>query len=115
VSRRALKSNDEAGFMLASHDDLLETQQLYHVEVEIRLQPGIKRGTWEFHAAAYKRPRMAQDKPWAEGRYPYPTHAATSLYAALYRVCVRIGAECASAHRRHYGYNSSPDSVEPAE
>jgi len=115
VSRRTLKTADQDGFIQACWDDLAESRAMYHVEIEIRLQPSVKRGEWEFIATAYKRPREAGDAPYAEGRYPYPTHAATTLYAALYRVCVRIGAECASAMRRIEGYNSSPQTAEADE
>lgn len=115
MSRRQLKANDEDGFIQAAWDDLAETAQMYHVELEIVVQPSVSRGNFEMVARAYKRPRTPVDAPWAEGRYPYPTHAANTLYAALYRVCIRIGAECASAHRRQYGYNSSPTNVEPGE
>jgi hypothetical protein len=115
MSRRSLKTDDQDGFMQACWDDLAETAAMYHVELDIKLQPAMVRGEWEFVATAYKRPRKDGDAPYASGRYPYPTFAAKTLYAALYRVCIRIGAECSSAHRREYGYNSSPPSEKPAE
>lgn len=115
MSRRQLKADDSDGFLLAVWDDLAETSQMYHVEIEILVQPSLKRGQYEFVARAYKRPRGPESAPWAEGRYPYPTHAANTLAAALYRVAIRIGGECASVHRRLFGYDSLPAREEPAE
>lgn len=115
MSRRTLKTGDEEGFLMACWDDLAETSIMYQVVIEIRLQPSVKRGEWEFVAEAWKRHEERGERPWAEGRYPWPTHAAKTLYAALYRVCVRIGGECASANRRLRGYDSLPPSEEAGE
>jgi len=94
MSRRSLKTGDQDGFILAIWDDLVDTQEMFGVETEVIIRPGKMRGRLLFLVRAYKAPRTAGDEPYAEGLLEWPTHAASTLYALLYRAAVRIGGEC---------------------
>jgi hypothetical protein len=95
MSRRQLKTDDEAGFLLAVHDDLAETRQLFHVQIEMLLIPASTRGHFHITCYAYAVPRKVGDQPIASSATPYPSAHAMRLHAALYRAAIRIGGECA--------------------
>jgi len=103
MSRNQLRSGDEEGFLLACHDDIRETEQMYRVHVQCELVAGRKRGEWRFLMTAVRKAPDGSAVLFATGEYPYPSASARTLYAAFYRACVRIGAECARAHREESG------------
>lgn len=103
MSRNQLKSGDEEGFLLACYDDIRETEQMYGVVISCELAPGRRRGDWSFVMTARQRSQDGPGEVYATGAYPYPSPSARTLYGAFYRACVRIGAECARAHREKSG------------
>lgn len=99
MSKRNLKSSDEEGFIRAFCDDLADTEAMYHVHIYtsiVRLMG--KRGI-DIVQEVWKGPQTASEQPWIRQRYVYPTHASATLYAALYRSAIGIGA--AIANKRH--------------
>jgi len=93
MSRRALKTDDELGFLLAFCDDLAESEALFNVQIEVVILRTRKRGEIAINCFAYKRPRKTGDEPYATSTTPYPTAAANRLHAGLYRAAIRIGGE----------------------
>lgn len=101
MARRNLKSDDEAGFLMALHDDITESKALFNCQIEMEFMPASKRGEFHIICYAYKRPRKPGDAPYASTSTPYPSPHAARLHAALYRAAIRIGGELA---RLHGGY-----------
>lgn len=99
MSRRQLKAGDEEGFIMAWFDDIVESEALYGVQIEVVLLRARKRGEININCIAYKTPRKPSDEPYAISNTPYPSAAATTLYAALYRSAVRIGGEISNKRR----------------
>lgn len=97
MSRRTLKSDDEAGFLQACWDDIVETQLLYHVKVKIELYAIAPRGQLRIRASAWKGMGTSLERAVAEWEGQYPTAQANRIHAALYRAAVGIGAACSRA------------------
>jgi len=93
MSRRALKTDDEEGFLLAISDELAENRVMFNCHIELTLVPTDKRGRFDIVAKAYKRPRVDDSPPYAIAIYQYPSTTANRLHAAFYRACIRIGGE----------------------
>lgn len=108
MARRQLKTDDEAGFLMAFHDDVRETEQLYGVEVGISIRLTKIRGTLEIRASAWKSDPIHGDRCVAVFETRYPTVSANRLYAGLYRAAVGIGAACSRNGLGQVGYKDSP-------
>ena len=93
MSRRQLRSDDEAGFLMAFCDDLRESELLFGVEIECVVLRGRKRGELHINMIAYKTPRKPADEPFAITDTVYPTAGADRLHGGLYRAAIRIGGE----------------------
>lgn len=101
TSKRNLRSDDEAGFLLAFCDELADTEELFGVQVEVVVLRTARRGQLNINCFAYKTPRKPSDEPFAVSYTQYPTAAATRLHAALYRAAIRIGGEIANKRREN--------------
>jgi hypothetical protein len=97
MSRRTLKSDDEAGFLMATYDDLAETAQLYRVELKVVIKPSGVRGRFRMRAEAWKDVGKPLERCVASWEGEYPTAQAMRFHAALYRAAVGIGAACGRA------------------
>lgn len=97
MSRRQLKTDDEAGFLLAVSDDVAETQQLYRVKVKFEVKPTSIRGRFRIKATAWKDVGEADERCVATWEGEYPTAQAMRFHAGLYRAAVGIGAACSRA------------------
>jgi hypothetical protein len=93
MSRRQLKTDDEAGFLIAVCDDLAESEALFGVQIEMVVLRTRVRGQLNINCYAYKTPRKPADEPYATSTTPYPSASALRLHAALYRAAIRIGGE----------------------
>jgi hypothetical protein len=99
MSRRALKADDEEGFLMAFHDDIRESELLFRVQIECVILPTRIRGQLNIQMIAYKLPRKPLDAPHAVTNTPYPTASANRLHGGLYRAAIRIGGELAQKAR----------------
>lgn len=97
MARRALKTDDEVGFLMAFCDDVSETEQLYGVKVKVELKRTTKRGCVRLIATAWKDVGKPTERAVASFESEYPTASASRLHAGLYRVAVGIGAACGRA------------------
>lgn len=97
MSRRQLKTDDEAGFLLAIYDDVVETEALFSVKVKLELKRGYKRGLFRLHATAWKDVGTPDERCVATWEGEYPTAAANRLHAGFYRAAIGIGAACSRA------------------
>lgn len=97
MSRRALKTDDEAGFLLAIYDDVRETEALFRVKVKIELKMGARRGLLRIDATAWKDVGKPEERCVATFTCEYPTVSANRLYAGVYRAAIGIGAACGRA------------------
>lgn len=93
MSRRTLRTDDEAGFLIAISDELAENRALFNCHIELTLATTSTRGKFDIIAKAYKRPRVDDSPPYAITITPYPSVSANRLHAAFYRACIRIGGE----------------------
>lgn len=103
MSRRTLKSGDEQGFIRAIRDELTDTEAIYHVHIFTQLLRPLKGEGLDIRMYVYKRSQDPSEDPWIDERYPYPSHAANTLYAALYRACIRIGGAIANKRKDETG------------
>lgn len=110
MSRRQLKADDEAGFLVAVSDDIAETQQLYRVEVKIEVKPTSRRGQFRIEASAWKDVGKPNERRVASWTGEYPTAQAARFHAGLYRAAVGIGAACGRAGLP-YRHEDSEDAV----
>lgn len=106
MSRRTLKSDDEAGFLMATYDDLAETAQLYRVELKVVIKPSGVRGRFRMEAQAWKDVGKPAERCVATWSGEYPTAQAMRFHAALYRAAVGIGAACGRAGLPYRGEDS---------
>lgn len=95
MSRRTLKADDEAGFLMAYCDDIKESEILFRVQIECLILPARTRGHINIQMVAFKLPRKPGDEPYALSNTPYPTASANRLHGGLYRAAIRIGGELA--------------------
>lgn len=106
MSRRALKTDDEAGFLMAIYDDVKETEALYGVKVKIEIKLTTRRGVIAIHASAWKDVGKADERAVALFTCEYPTASANRLYAGVYRAAIGIGAACGRAGLPYRGEDS---------
>jgi hypothetical protein len=97
MARRQLRAEDEDGFLLAIHDDVRETEDLYRVKVKMEIKLTSQRGKLRILASAWKDVGKPEERAVATFEGEYPTAKATRLYAALYRAAIGIGAACGRA------------------
>lgn len=97
MSRRQLKSDDEAGFLLAVSDDIAETQQMYRVVIKVEIKFTERRGQFRMIASAWKDAGKPNERCVATWEGEYPTAQAARFHAALYRTAIGIGAACGRA------------------
>lgn len=100
MSRRALKSDDEAGFLMAIYDDIVETEALFRVKVKIEFKRTNVRGQFQLRATAWKDVGKPNERCVAEWEGQYPTAQAARLHAGVYRAAVGIGAACSRSGLR---------------
>jgi hypothetical protein len=91
MSRRQLKADDEAGFLRAFRDEVMDLAIDYDVHIRFLLNhpkgaPGLM-----IIGQAFKNYGTSDESVYATAEQPYPTHAATRLHAALYRAAIRLG------------------------
>jgi len=96
MSRRQLRTDDEAGFLMAFCDDLAESEALFQVQIECVVLRSRVRGKLHINMIAYKVPRKPGDEPYAISNTEYPTASANRLHGGLYRAAIRIGGELAA-------------------
>jgi len=97
MSRRALKTDDEVGFLMAVHDDVRETEIMYGVKVKFEVKLTSIRGKLRLYASAWKGVGTPDERCVATFESEYPTASAARLHAALYRSAIGIGAACGRA------------------
>jgi len=114
MSRRTLKSDDEEGFLMATHDDLAETAQLYRVQLKITIKPSSVRGRFRMRSEAWKDVGKPLERCVASWEGEYPTAQALRFHAALYRAAVGIGAACSRAGLPYRHEDSDSTVAEPA-
>lgn len=110
MSRRQLKTDDEAGFLMAFYDDVVETESMYRVKVKVEIKTTSKRGQLRFYATAWKDVGKPDERAVATFECEYPTAQAARLHAGLYRAAVGIGAACGRAGLP-YRFEDSADTV----
>jgi hypothetical protein len=110
MSRRQLKADDEAGFLVATSDDISETQQLYRVVIKLEIKPTSLRGRFRIQASAWKDVGTPDERRVATWEGEYPTAQASRFHAGLYRAAVGIGAACGRAGLP-YRHEDSEDTV----
>jgi hypothetical protein len=110
MSRRTLRTDDEAGFLMAFCDDLAESEKLFNVQIEVVILRARVRGKIHINCIAYKNPRKPSDAPIAISNTEYPTSAANRLHGGLYRAAIRIGGELSRLDYEH-GLEDSPATV----
>lgn len=108
MARRQLKTDDEAGFLMAFHDDIRETEQLFGVEVGVSVRLTKTRGLIEIRASAWKADPVRGDRCVAVFETRYPTASANRLHAGLYRAAIGIGAACYRNGLREVESKDSP-------
>jgi len=97
MARRQLKTDDEAGFLMAVYDDVRETEMLFRVKVKFEVKLTSKRGQLRIYASAWKGVGTPDERGVAAFECEYPTASAARLHAALYRAAIGIGAACSRA------------------
>lgn len=113
MSRRQLKTDDEAGFLMAFCDDIRETELLYGVRIEVKLRPGRNRGQVDIDCEAWKRVEGGGFEQVATFKGLYPTASAARLHAALYRAAIGIGAQCGRAGLPYKHGDGAPPVEQP--
>jgi len=109
MSKRALKSDDVDGFILALWDEVKDTERLYHVSVDLTLRLPDTRGGLRAYAHAYERLSEPTGECVAYARVDWPTDKAISVHAWLYRLGMLLNVEVQKWHQRKTGeWYSSP-------
>lgn len=114
MSRRELRTDDEAGFLRAFKDecfDLVETEQV-RVEYTLRLPVGAQ--GLVIHGEAFKRDQEGFEQVYAAFDQPYPTHVANRLHAALYRAAIRLSVEVRDRRRSEAPGDEQAPNEKPA-
>lgn len=109
MGRNQLKAVDVDGFVVAFHDEVRDTEEMYGVRISFDLRLRGERGSISLHAMAV---RDAEDGPdhlvaTADVRWPSVTQA--SLHAWLYALAIRINVACQKELKERTGaYTSLP-------
>lgn len=106
MARRALKTDDEAGFLMAVYDDWCENELMFGVQIEMRLVRGKQRGTFDIVCDVYKSSDELGRQLLETTRTPYPSHSANRLHAGLYRAQIAAGGVLARRVRDRAGEGS---------
>lgn len=107
MSRRELKSDDEAGFIRAWKDEMFDLANEEHVRLEVTLRAPVREAGLVIYCEALKRDDFGYEQVYAHFSQPYPSHSANRLHAALYRALVRLGVEIRDRRRAEAQENSS--------
>lgn len=104
MSRRTLKTDDEEGFLRAYRDEVLDTGEMYQVDVtcDVRVSPRRVGVTIHMHAAG--RDGGPLEGVVAHAEYHYPSSTATRLHAALYQAAIRINVAVQQQYRDKHGH-----------
>lgn len=107
MSRRTLKTDDEEGFVRAFKDEVLDTQEMYQVDVrwDIRVTAGRPGLTLHGSATFNDESPLAGHTVWAE--FPYPSASVARLHAALYAAAIRLNVGVQNAYRDKQGHYKS--------
>lgn len=97
MGRRALKTDDELGFLAAVWDDTRETELLFNVKVRYEIKLVSIRGRLRIVGTAWKDVGKPTERCVATFESEYPTASAARLHAGLYRAAIGIGAACSRA------------------
>jgi len=90
MSRRALKTDDEEGFLRAYKDEILDAQESYKVKIEVEIEVRPERPGVTFLGTAYSLNRETGPVAVAHAEVRYPTHSASRLHADLYRLAIAL-------------------------
>lgn len=99
MSKRELRSDDEAGFLRAFRDECFDIVAEEKVRLEFTLRLPIQAAGLVIHGEAFKRDAQGDEQLYATFSQPYPTHVANRLHAALYRAAIRLGVEVRDRRR----------------
>ena len=91
MSRRQLKTDDEAGFLRAFRDEAFDLVGYYHVRVEFTLRLPITGEGLVIVGEAFKADASGAEQVYARSEQPYPSHSVLRLHAACYRAAVKLG------------------------
>lgn len=107
MSKRELRSDDEAGFLRAFKDEVFDLVAEHGVRVEFTLRLPVQAEGLVIHGEAHKRDAQGYEQLYAAFSQPYPTHVANRLHAALYRAAMRLSIEVRDRERAE-AQDSSP-------
>lgn len=99
MSKRELRSDDEAGFIRAWKDELFDLAETHRVRLVFTLRAPVGQQGLVIRGEAYKTDGEGYESLYAEWDQPYPTHTANRLHAALYRAVIRLGVEVRDRER----------------
>lgn len=99
MSKRELRSDDEAGFLRAFRDEMFDLVETHKVRLEFTLRVPVGTPGIVIHGEAFKRDNEGYEQFYAAFDQPYPTHTANRLHAALYRAAIRLGVEIRDRQR----------------
>jgi len=103
MSRRQLKTDDEEGFLRAFKDEILDAQADYQVRIDVRVEVRPERPGVTFHGEVYSVAPDATGELLMRVEQQYPTHSASRLHAALYRLAISVSVALGRDHERRTG------------
>jgi hypothetical protein len=86
----SLKSNDKEGFIRAFTDEWLDLSEIYGVDLQFEIDPGLRRGVVNLQLTATKPPSIGQERMQVRYTAEYPTAAVESFEACLFKCMVRL-------------------------
>lgn len=104
MTRRALKSDDEEGFVRAFKDEIVDLELNYGVEVKVCVIVDARRPGITLSGEATGRADTPLEHKTAFFDYPYPSHRATRLYAALYALAVALNVQVQHLYQETTGH-----------
>jgi hypothetical protein len=72
---------------------------MYQVRSEFTLRINRARQGLVIHGEAFKKDEYGHEQLFAQADYPYPTHSASRLHAALYGAAIRLNVSVQAAVR----------------
>jgi len=99
MSKRELRSDDEAGFLRAFKDEAADICHEGGIRLVFTLRLPVGAPGLVIHGEAYKRDAEGVEQFYTSFSLPYPTHTANRLHAALYRCAIRLGVEIRDKER----------------
>lgn len=103
MGRRALKSDDVEGFVMAFWDEVRDTEMLYQVNIVLDLRRKAARGGISFHAIAVRVDEEGQERPAGTAQVDWPSAKFTSLHACLYRLSMAIAVTVQKEYQERTG------------